>query len=59
MDIVRDVGCLDRAIALHRLWVKPDRSPIKPALRRMHPDLAAKLEAEVDKLVTSDFIQEV
>lgn len=32
---------------------------MKQALRRMHPDLVAQVETEVDKLVTVGFIRKV
>lgn len=50
---------LDPTIAMHRLPIEPDRLTVKQAPKCMHPDLAAKLEAEVDKVVTTGFIQEV
>lgn len=43
---------LDLAVAMHCLAVEPDRRPMKQAPKRIHPDLATKVEIEVDKLVS-------
>lgn len=58
MDISKIV-CLDSAVATYRLAIKPNKSPVKQVPRRIHLDLNAKVETEVDKLVTTCFIQEV
>lgn len=50
---------LDPAIAIHRLAIETDRRFVKQAPKRMHPDLAAKVEAEVDRLIMAKFIREV
>lgn len=50
---------LDPVVAMHRRAFEPDRLLVKQAPRGMHRDLAAKVEAEVDKLVNAGFIQEV
>lgn len=49
---------LDLAIAIHHLALLPDRRPVKQAPKCMHADLAAKVEAEVDKLITAKFIRD-
>lgn len=46
---------LDPAVVAQCLTIEPSRHLVKLALRHMHPDLAAKVEAEVDKLVTTRF----
>lgn len=50
---------LDPAISMHRLAIELDRRPVKQVPKRMHLDLAAKVEAEVNKLITVKFILEV
>lgn len=50
---------LDPAITMHRLAIELNRRSVKQAHRSMHPDLAAKVEAEVDKLIMAKFIREV
>lgn len=49
----------DPKIAMHRLFVGPDEGPVKQRLKRMHPGLASKLEAEVEKLIKANFKREV
>lgn len=40
-------------VVMHRLAIEAERCPMKQVSRRMHPDLFAKLEIKVDKLVKS------
>lgn len=54
-----EMSRLDPAVAMHRLAIEPEKRPVKQAPRRMHPDLAAKVEAEVDRLIMAKFIWEV
>lgn len=44
---------------MHHLTIEPNRRLVKQAPMRMHPNLATKVEAKVDKLVTASFISEV
>lgn len=46
---------LDPVVTMHRLRTKP----VTEVSRHTHPDLAAKVEARVDKLVKAGFIQEL
>lgn len=43
---------------MHHLTVKPERRPLKQALRRLHPNLAA-FDIEVDKLVKDVLVRYV
>lgn len=55
LDVLRNIGPR-LAIIMHRLSIQPKKSPMKEALRHMHPDIAAKVEVEVDKSEKADFI---
>lgn len=58
VSILKMLG-LDPAVAMHCLAIEAERCPMKKALRCMHPDLSAKVEVKVDKLVKVGFIREV
>lgn len=45
---------LEPVVATQCVAIEPDWRPVKQAPRHMHPDIAAKVEAEVDKLVRLD-----
>lgn len=49
----------DLVVTMYLLAAELDQCLMKQAFRYMHPAQAAKLEAEVDKLVTVGFIREV
>lgn len=58
MDIFKDVEP-GSCISMHHLAIEPNRCPVKQVHKSMHPDLASKFEAKVDKLVTANFVREV
>lgn len=41
------------------MTIESDKHHVKQVQRCMHPDLAAKVETEVDKVVNAGFIREV
>lgn len=47
------------SVVMYRLTIEPERRPKKEVTRRMHLDLAAKVEAQIDKLVKVSLIREV
>jgi hypothetical protein len=55
----RDMPGLDPEIAKHTLPIKPDCKPVKQKLRRMKPELAAKVKEEIDKQLEAGFIQPI
>lgn len=42
---------LNRTVAIHHLAILLERRTLEQASRHIHPDLTAKIEAQVDKLV--------
>lgn len=44
---------------MHRMVIEPERRLVKQAQRYMHPDMVAKIEVEVDKLVKAGFTRKV
>lgn len=50
---------LGLTVATCRLVIEPEKGPMKQAPRHRHPDLPAKVEAEMDKLVNAGVIREV
>ena len=50
---------LDPNIAVHRLAVRDDATPVKQAQRKYRPEILPQIEAEVDKLIAAGFIREV
>ena len=44
-----DMSGLDTDIVVHRLPTKQDCPPVKQKVRRMHPEMSEKIEAEVMK----------
>ena len=55
----QDMPGLDPKVAVHRLAVSKDATPVKQSQRRVRPELLPKIEAEIDKLRNSGFIREV
>ncbi|XP_062093643.1 uncharacterized protein LOC133799660 [Humulus lupulus] len=55
----QDMPGLDPKVAVHRLAVSKDATPIKQSQRRIRPELLPKIEAEIDKLRNCWFIWEV
>src|SRR5262249_34541946 len=54
-----DMPGLDRNLVEHRLILKPDATPVKQKLRRLHPKMALKVKEEIDKLHKAKFIRVV
>ncbi|CAL2265601.1 unnamed protein product [Prunus armeniaca] len=50
---------LDPIVVVHQFVVKPGTHPIKQTQRHFSPELLGQIEAEVDKLITIEFIREV
>lgn len=53
------MSSLDLVVATDHLAIELDKRPVKQAPTCMHSDLATKVEAEVDKLVSDGFMGEV
>lgn len=53
-----EISSLNLDVAI-RLGIEPEKHLTKQAPMHMHPDLAAKVEAEKDNLVKFGFINEV
>ena len=52
----QDMPGLDSEIVEHRLSLKPECPPVKPKLRRTHPDMAGKIKVEVQKQIDAGFL---
>ncbi|CAL8162573.1 unnamed protein product [Prunus armeniaca] len=50
---------LDPIVVVHQLAVKPGMHPINQTQRHFSLELLGQIEAEVDKLITIEFIREV
>lgn len=50
---------LDPKVAVHKLAIRHGKRPVKQPQRRARPELAAQIEAEVDKLIKAGFISPV
>src|SRR4051812_9135659 len=53
-----DMPGLDPQVATHRLNIDPEKKPFKQPQRRFRPAMMEVIEAEVKKLIDSDFIRE-
>lgn len=48
---------LDPTVAMHCLANESDWRSLKHVPRRLHPDIVAKVEAKVDKLITTSYVR--
>ncbi|KAK2999310.1 hypothetical protein RJ639_022829 [Escallonia herrerae] len=56
---VADMPRIDPEVITHRLNVDPSKQPIKQKKRIFTPERQEKIEEEVDKLLTANFIEEI
>lgn len=50
---------LDSTVATYRLAIEPEKCSVKQAPKHMHPNLAAKVKVERNKLQSAGFVWEV
>ena len=48
---------LDPYFILHHLNISPEAKPVKQKLRKMHPHIALLVKAELEKLISTNFIR--
>ena len=48
---------LDLTLILHHLNISPEAKPLKQKLRKMHPHIALLVKAELEKLISTNFIR--
>ena len=54
----KEMPGLDPKVATHKLAVDSSKRPVKHAQRRFYPDIAVKIELEINKLQAANFIRE-
>ena len=50
---------LDTDLIMHHLSISPYVKPIKQKLRKMHPHVALLVKAELEKLLSANFIRAI
>lgn len=50
---------LDTNLIMHHLSIAPSVKPIKKKLRKMHPHVALLVKAELEKLLSENFIKAI
>ena len=54
-----DMPRLDTDLIMHHLSISPDVKPVKQKLRKMHPHVALLVKAELEKLLSANFIRAI
>ena len=54
-----DMLGLDIDLIMHHLSISPDVKPVQQKLRKMHPHVALLVKAELEKLLSADFIRAI
>ena len=54
-----DMSGLDIDLIMHHLSISPDVNPIQKKLRKMHPHVALLVKAELEKLLSANFIRAI
>ena len=50
---------LDTDLIMHHLSISPGIKPVKQKLRKMHPHVALLVKAELEKLLSANFIRAI